>query len=93
MEDSAGNHRTYIVKDREVVFETDEIRYGGPLGAPCISSDTVYYPMDGKIRGFAFRRSAYKDFACEIVNEGSVLEKKKNQFVVVNDENVYLISA
>ena len=93
LEDSAGNHRTYIVKDREVVFETDEIRYGGPLGAPCISSDTVYYPMDGKIRGFAFRRSAYKDFACEIVNEGSVLEKKKNQFVVVNDENVYLISA
>ncbi|MDE7184738.1 MAG: hypothetical protein K2O40_09760 [Lachnospiraceae bacterium] len=93
LEDSAGKHRTYIVKDREAVFETDQIKYGGPLSAPCISSGTIYYPMDGKIRGFSHAKSAYKDFACAIINESSVLEKRKNQFVVVNDENVYLLNA
>lgn len=49
--------------------------------------------MDSKIRGFSHTKSAYKDFACEIVNEGSVLEKRKHQFMVVNDENVYIVSA
>ncbi len=93
LEDSAANYRTYIVKDREVVFETDQIKYGGPLNAPCISNNIIYYPMDSKIRGFSHTKSAYKDFACEIVNEGSVLEKRKHQFMVVNDENVYIVSA
>ncbi len=93
LEDSAANYRTYIVKDREVVFETEQIKYGGPLNAPCISNNIIYYPMDSKIRGFSHTKSAYKDFACEIVNEGSVLEKRKHQFVVVNDENVYIVSA
>lgn len=93
LEDSAGKHRTFIVKGREVVFETDQIKYGGPLSAPCISGGTIYYPMDGKIRGYSHTKSAYKDFACAVINEGSVLEKRKNQFVAVNDENVYLLSA
>ncbi|MDE5823610.1 MAG: hypothetical protein K2H91_02850 [Lachnospiraceae bacterium] len=89
LEDSAGTDRTYVVSGRRIEYETDQISYQCPLSAPCISNSTLYIPIDGKIRGFSYIKSVYKDFACDVVNSDSTLLKRKNQFVIVNDENVY----
>ena len=89
LEDSAGTDRTYVVSGRGIEYETDQISYQCPLSAPCISNSTLYIPIDGKIRGFSYIKSVYKDFACDVVNSDSTLLKRKNQFVIVNDENVY----
>lgn len=91
LEDSAGKNKTYILKDGVIDYETDQIRYHCQLNAPCMNNNAIYIPMDGKIRGFSYTKSVYKDFACDIVNDNSVLIKRKNQFVIVNDENVYLL--
>jgi len=89
LEDSAGTNRTYVINGRDVEYETDQLSYQCPLSAPCISNSTLYFPMDGKIRGFSYQKSAFRDFACGVVNNESILIKKKNQFVIVNEENIY----
>lgn len=91
LEDSTGKHRTYMIDNRIIAYETDQIKYQGQLSAPCISNSTLYIPMDGKIRGFSYIKSVYKDFVCDVVNGNSMLIKRKKQFMIVNDENVYLL--
>lgn len=87
--DSTGTYRTYVADSKGVVYETDQICYHCPLSAPCISNRILYIPMDGKIRGFSYVKSAFRDFVCDVVNSDSRLIKRKNQFIIVNDENVY----
>lgn len=89
LEDSAGTYRTYVAAAGSVEYTTDQLSYQCPLSAPCISNSVIYIPADGKIRGFSYIKSVYKDFACDVVNHESMLVKKRNQFVIVNNENIY----
>ena len=89
LEDKSGKFKTYIIKNGEVVYETDQIKYNCQLSCPCISNSTLFIPVDGKIRGFAYAKLVFKDFECGVVNDGSKLIKKKNKFVIINDENIY----
>ncbi len=89
LKDSAGTDRTYILNQQGVLYQTDQISYQCPLGGPCIDNGTLYIPMDRKIRGFSYIKSAFKDFVCDVVNHDSRLVKRRNQFVIVNDENIY----
>ena len=88
LEDSTGTFHTFVVS-QDVEYKTDEIKYECQLSGVCISNSTIFIPIDGKIRGFSYKKSAFKDFDCSIVSGDSKLIKKKNKFTIVNDENVY----
>ncbi len=89
MEDSSGYFHTYVINKCEVEYHTDDIKYYCQLNCLCISNSTIFIPVDGKIRGFAYQKLAFKDFECSVVSEESKLIKEKNRFVIVNLENVY----
>lgn len=89
LEESSGSFHTYIINKCAVEYHTDSIKYSCQLNCPCISNSTIFIPVDGKIRGFAYQKSAFKDFECSIVSEESKLIKERNRFVIVNLENVY----
>lgn len=89
LEDSHGKFNTYVINKGQVEYHTDSIKYSCQLNCPCISNSTIFIPIDGKIRGFAYQKSVFKDFECSVVSEESKLIKEKNRFVIVNLENVY----
>lgn len=89
LEDRSGKFKTFIIKNGEIEYDTDHIKYNCQLSCPCISNSTLFIPVDSKIRGFSYAKSAFKDFECCVVNDGSKLIKKKNKFVIINDENIY----
>jgi len=91
LEDNSGNFNTYIINKGQVEYHTDSIKYSCQLNCPCISNLTIFIPVDGKIRGFSYQKSAFKDFECSVVSEESKLIKEKNRFVIVNLENVYYL--
>lgn len=88
-ENSKGIFNTYIIKNGMIDYQTDQIKYTCGLGSLCISNAIIFIPVDGKIRGYSYQKSAFKDFECPIVNESSTLIKNKNKFIIVNDENIY----
>lgn len=90
-EDSKGKFYTYVLDGKSVEYHTDGIKYDCQLNCPCISNSTIFIPIDGKIRGFNYKKSAFKDFECGVVSEESNLIKEKNKFVIVNFENVYVL--
>lgn len=90
LEDSKGKFFTYVIGNG-IEYKTDAIKYECQLSFPCISNSTIFIPIDGKIRGFNYRKSAFKDFECSVVSEDSKLIKEKNKFVIVNPENVYVL--
>lgn len=89
LENSKCKFNTFIIKNGELDYKTDQIRYNCQLSSPCISNGTVFIPVDGKIRGFAYQKSAFKDFECGVINDDSRLIKKNSKFMIVNDENIY----
>lgn len=89
LEDTRGAFTTYIVKDGEIEYAADSIKYSCQPDCLCIFNASVFIPMDGKIRGFSYKKNVFKDFVCGVVNENSKLIRKKNKFVIVNDENKY----
>lgn len=91
LENSSGQFYTWVLNGQIVEYGTDEIRYDCQLNCPCISNSTIFIPVDGKIRGFSYQKSAFKDFECSVVSEESKLIKEKNRFVIVNLENVYCL--
>lgn len=91
IEDSSGKFYTYVLKGNEIEYQTDAIKYDCQLNFPCISNSTIFIPIDGKIRGYNYRKSAFKDFECSVVSEESKLIKENNKFVIVNLENVYVL--
>lgn len=91
LENSSGQFYTWVLNGQMVEYGTDAIRYSFQLNCPCISNSTIFIPVDGKIRGFSYQKSAFKDFECSIVSEESKLIKEKNRFVIVNLENVYIL--
>lgn len=90
-EDSKGKFHTYVLDGKSVEYHTDAIKYDCQLNCPCISNSTIFIPIDGKIRGFNYKKSAFKDFECGVVSDESNLIKEKNKFVIVNFENVYIL--
>lgn len=91
LEDSSGNFYTYVINKCVVEYHTDSIKYSCLLNCPCISNSTIFIPVDGKIRGFSYQKSVFKDFECNVVSEESKLIKEKSRFVIVNTENVYIL--
>ncbi len=89
LEDSKGKFNTYVISGGTVEYKTDSIKYACQLNCPCIYNSNIFIPVDGKIRGYSYKKSAFKDFECSVVSEESKLIKEKNRFVIVNLENVY----
>lgn len=91
LEDSKGDFHTFVINKNSVEYGTDSIRYDCQLNCPCIYNSTIYIPIGGKIRGYSYQKSLFKDFECGVVSEESKLIKEKNRFAIVNLENVYYL--
>lgn len=89
LEDNKGKFSTFVIDGGTVEYQTDAIKYACQLNCPCIYNSNIFIPVDGKIRGFSYQKSVFKDFECNVVSEESKLIKEKNRFVIVNLENVY----
>ena len=93
LEDSKGKFSTFVISGGMVEYQTDAIKYSCQLNCPCICNSNIFIPVDGKIRGYSYKKSAFKDFECSVVSEESKLIKEKNRFVIVNLENVYYLES
>lgn len=93
LEDSKGKFSTFVIRGGTVEYQTDAIKYTCQLNCPCIYNSNIFIPVDGKIRGYSYKKSAFKDFECGVVSEESKLIKEKNRFVIVNLENVYYLES
>lgn len=91
LEDSKGVFNTFVIDKGAVEYKTDGIKYACQLNCPCIYNSNIFIPIDGKIRGYSYQKSQFKDFECSVVSEESKLIKEKNRFVIVNLENVYYL--
>lgn len=90
LEGGDGSFRTLVLQNG-LLFDTDKLRYEGDPANPCLWAYTLYIPMDGYIRGFSFEKQAYRDFACDVVTPDSRLIRRNNEFMIVNDENIYML--
>lgn len=88
IENSSGSYITFILGEG-IEFRNDQIQYIGSLANICISNNTIYIPLDGKIRGYSPAKQLFKDFECGVVTPDSKLIKAGKQFMIVNDENIY----
>ena len=93
LEDNKGKFNTFVISGGTVEYQTDAIKYTCQLNCPCIYNSNIFIPIDGKIRGYSRKKSAFKDFECGVVSEESKLIKEKNRFVIVNLENVYYLES
>ena len=91
LEDSKGKFNTYVISGGVVEYKTDAIKYDCWLNCPCIYNSNIFIPVDGKIRGYSYKKSVFKDFECSVVSEESKLIKEKNRFAIINIENVYYL--
>lgn len=89
LQDGSGAFRTIVICGNGVEYDTDQIKYECGLGNLCLSNSTIYIPIDGKIRGYSYKKQAFKDFECGIVSPDSRLIKSGAAFTIVNDENIY----
>ena len=89
LENSIGSYRTLIVDRTTVLYDTDEIRYDCPLNSVCLFHRTIFLPLDGQIRGYAYEKDQYRDFKCDVVNTDSRLLRRGRKFVIINHENIY----
>ena len=92
LENETGSFLTLVFKENDIQYECDEIKYECSLGNMCISNSTIFFPIDGKIRGFAYVKDMFKDFQCGVVDYDSKLIKSGKKFIIVNDENIYALS-
>ena len=92
LENETGSFLTLVFKGNDIQYEFNEIKYECSLGNMCMSNSTIFFPIDGKIRGFAYAKDMFKDFQCGVVNYDSKLIKSGKKFIIVNDENIYALS-
>jgi len=88
-EDDKGNFKTLIFDKNKVIYSSDSIRYVTDLGNLCFSNGVIFSPSDKAIRGFGYVNNVYKDFNCDVVNDGSKLIREGNKFIVINEKEVY----
>lgn len=89
LENKSGIFRTLVLNNGKVIYDNDKIKYQCHLNNLCLSNETIFIPIDGKIRGYAFKRDIYKDFECNIADNDSKLIRSGKKFVIINDENIY----
>lgn len=91
--DSGGNFRTLVLHKKNILFDTEQLWYSCPPGNLCMYRHILFFPLDGKIRGYAFEKDQYKDFACDVVDGDSRLIRSGKRFTILNEENIYLFGA
>lgn len=89
LEDQTGKFRTMVISEGKIKYDNDSIKYQCNLGNLCFSNGTIFIPIDGKIRGYAYSKDKFKDFECTVVDNDSKLIRKGNKFIIVNDDNLY----
>lgn len=89
-EDEKGLCHALVFQNNTVVFE-DVLRFHGDISHACFYNNTIYSPHDGFIRAFHVTKNHYKDFSVPIVDSASHLTRKKNHFLVLNDDAVYKV--
>ena len=92
IENETNKFLTLVFKNNEIQYKCDRIRFECHLGNICMSNNTLFFPIDGNIRGFAYQKDLFKDFQCDVVNNDSRLIKDGKKFIIVNDENIYALS-
>lgn len=89
IEDTRSNYYSYVFENNNQLWENNNISYKCSVYNICFDHGAIYIPKDGAIRGMNYQSLNYKDFTCNIVDASSNLIKKSNQFIIVNDENIY----
>jgi len=90
-EDDKGNFKTLVFDKNKVIYSSDSIRYSTDLGNLCFSNGVIFSSGDKVVRGFGFEKNVYKDFACDVINEGSKLIRKGSKFIIINEKEVYKV--
>lgn len=89
IEDDKGNFKTFVFDKNKVIYNSNTIKYQTDLGNLCFSNGIIFSPSDKVIRGFGYEKNIYKDFVCEVVNDGSKLIREGNKFIIINEKEVY----
>lgn len=89
LEDTASVYHSYVFDKNNLIWQNDKVNYKCPVYNVAFDGGVIYIPVDDAIRGLNIKSLQYKDFQCDIVNSDSILIKNGNQFIIVNDDNVY----
>lgn len=92
LENKANKFTTFVVdKDNNIVYKNEDIYYNCILSNICFNNNTIFIPIDGNIRGYSYTKAIYKDFKCGEINDNSKLIKKGSKFIIVNDNNIFIM--
>lgn len=80
---------TKIIKDNRILYTSKEIKYKCNLDNICFNNNTIFIPINAKIRGYSYSKEVFKDFECKVVDEDSKLLRKNKKFIIINTDNVY----
>lgn len=89
IEDTAQCYHSYVVEKNIIIWQNDKLNYKCSPQNVCFDNGAIYIPIDDAIRGFNYKTMNYKDFKCSVVSSDSQLVKSGNQFLIVNDDNIY----
>jgi len=79
----------YIRGGNSNILKQTKNKHVTDLGNLCFSNGVIFSPSDKVIRGFGFEKNVYKDFVCDVVNDGSKLIREGSKFIVINEKEVY----
>lgn len=91
IEDSAQCYHSYILNKNICLWNSDRLNYKCSPHNICFDNGIIYIPIDDAIRGFNYKTMNYKDFKCEIISSDSQLVKDGSKFLIVNDDNIYML--
>jgi len=89
IEDDSSVYHSYVIDKNEIKWSSNKVTYKCEVTNVDFDRGVIYIPVAGAIRGFNYKTLNYKDFSCSVVDSSSKLIKKNNQFVIVNDDNIY----
>ena len=89
LEDGSSVYHSYIIEKNNLIWKNSKVTYKCPVYNVCFDNGIIYIPIDDAIRGMNVKTLQYKDFKCSVVTSDSKLVKRNNQFIIVNDENIY----
>jgi serine/threonine protein kinase len=84
-----GKFNTLVFDNNSIIFESDSLKYTCDLNAIAFYNNTIYTAHDKFIRGFNFKTNTYKDFPCNVVEDGAKLVFHGKQIQVINDTSIY----
>ena len=89
IEDDAGVYHSYVFEKNVLLWKNSKITYKCQVYNVAFEHGIIFIPIDNAIRGLNIKTLNYKDFQCDVVSSDSMLIKNGNQFVIVNDDNIY----